>query len=59
MSEVTLIVRIAAKPGRGAELESALRAVVAPTHAEAGCMCFALHRLAGEANGYRLVERWS
>jgi quinol monooxygenase YgiN len=59
MSELTLIVRVTAKPGRAAELESALRAVVAPTHAEAGCIRYALHRLAGNSNVYLLIERWS
>jgi quinol monooxygenase YgiN len=59
MAELTLIVRITAKPGRAVELESALRDVVAPTHAEPGCIRFALHRLAGNPNVYLLVERWT
>jgi quinol monooxygenase YgiN len=59
MAELTLTVRITAKPGRAAELESALREAVPPTHAEPGCIRFALHRLAGNPNVYFLVERWT
>ena len=59
MAELTLIVRIKAKPGREPELEAALRAVVEPTHREPGCMRFALHRSTTDANVYVLVERWS
>jgi quinol monooxygenase YgiN len=59
LAELTLIVRIKAKPGRGPDLEAALRAVVEPTHREPGCIRFALHRLVTDANVYVLVERWS
>jgi quinol monooxygenase YgiN len=48
-----------AKPGRGQDLETALRAVVEPTHREPGCTRFALHRSVTDANVYLLVERWS
>ena len=59
MAELTLIVRMKAKPGRGPDLEAALQAVVEPTHREPGCIRFALHRSMTDANVYLLVERWS
>ena len=59
MAELTLIVRMKAKPGRGQDLEKALRAAVEPTHREPGCIRYALHRSATDANVYLLVERWS
>jgi quinol monooxygenase YgiN len=59
LPEISLIVRMKAKPGRGQDLEAALRAVVEPTHREPGCMRFALHRSMTDAATYVLVERWS
>lgn len=59
LAELTLIVRLKAKPGRGPELEGAMRAVVEPTHREAGCIRFALHRSTTDRDVYVLVERWS
>ena len=59
MSEITLIVHIKAKAGHEEALERALRAAVPPTHEEAGCLRFALHR-ASEGHGkFLLVERWT
>ncbi|HEX9464540.1 MAG TPA: putative quinol monooxygenase [Alphaproteobacteria bacterium] len=59
MPELTLTVRMTAKPERGKDLESALRAVVAPTHAEAGCIRYALHRSVQDENVFFMVERWT
>lgn len=58
MSELTLVVRMNASPGREAEVERALRAAVAPTHAEPGCLRYALHRGVDEPSVFVLVERW-
>ena len=38
MAGLTVMARAKAKPGREAELEQAMRAVVVPTHQEAGCL---------------------
>ena len=58
MPELTLVVRMNAKPGRKTALERALRAAVAPTHAEPGCLRYALHRAIDEPSVFVLVERW-
>ena len=44
MADVTVIAKTRAKPGRESEWERALRAVVGPTHQEAGCRFYALHQ---------------
>ena len=58
MAELTVIARVKAKPGKEAELEQALRAVVGPTHAEPGCLRYALHRSTGDPATFVMVERW-
>ncbi len=58
MAELTVIARVKAKPGKEAELEQALRAVVGPTHAEPGCLRYALHRSTDDAATFVMVERW-
>jgi quinol monooxygenase YgiN len=59
MSEVTVVVLFAARPGRGDDAEAALREVSGPTHAEEGCILFAAHRVAGDPDRLVLVERWA
>lgn len=59
MSEITLIVKIKAKSGQEKAVERALRAAVAPTHTEKGCIRFALHRAPSDAATFLLVERWT
>jgi quinol monooxygenase YgiN len=59
MSEITLTVRMVAKPGCAAKLESALRDATPPTHAEAGCIRYALHKAADNPDIYLLIERWT
>lgn len=58
MSEVTVVVLFAAKPGRGDEAEAAVRQVSGPTHAEEGCRLYAAHRVAADPDRLVLVERW-
>lgn len=59
MSEITLIVKIKAKPGQAQALERELRDAVGPTHTEPGCLRFALHRSNAETDAFLLVERWT
>lgn len=59
MSEVTVVVLAQARPGRGDEAERAFREVTTPTHAEEGCLLYALHRVAADPDRLVLVERWS
>lgn len=59
MAEIVVTVLFRAQPGREADAEAAFAEVMPPTHAEEGCVRFALHRVAGEPGRYLLVERWA
>lgn len=59
MSDVVVVARSRAKPGREGELEAALRACVTPTHAEAGCLRYALQRGVDDPSSFALVETWT
>ena len=48
-----------ARPGLAADAEAAFAQVVPPTHAEEGCLRFALHRVAADPDRFVLVERWA
>ncbi len=58
MSEVVVIARFKAKPGKESALENALRAAIDPTHMEAGCIRYALHRSLDDPGAYCFLERW-
>jgi len=57
--ELTVIARVKAKPGREGDVEEALRAAVGPTHQEAGCLRYAIHRGIEDAQTFVVVERWT
>ena len=59
MSEVVVVVLARAKPGRGDEAAAAFQEVAVPTHAEEGCLLYALHRVASDPERIVLVERWA
>jgi quinol monooxygenase YgiN len=59
MSEVVVVVVAQAKPGQGDAALAAFGEVAVPTHAEAGCIRYALHRSAGDPDQIVLVERWA
>jgi quinol monooxygenase YgiN len=59
MSAITVVARSKAKPGKEKEWESALRAVVAPTHREAGCLKYTLHRAVNDPSRLVVLERWA
>lgn len=59
MSEVVVVARVRAKQGRGDEAEAVFRNAIIPTHAEQGCLLYALHREAGDPDHLVLVERWA
>ena len=59
MSEITVIARGKAKPGRGDELERILRTCVAPTHDEPGNLHYSLHRSVEDPDVIVGVERWA
>ena len=59
MSGMTVMARAKAKPGREAELEQAMRAVVVPTHQESGCVRYAVHRSLIDPSIFMTVEHWT
>jgi len=58
MPELTVVAKVRAKPGREADLERELRAIVAPTHAELGCLRYTLHRSLEDPTLFITIERW-
>ena len=56
---ITLIVALRARPGREAELEKELRALVAPTRAERGCIAYDLHVSSDQPGLFLLREIWA
>lgn len=59
MPEIVVIGALKARPGKEDEAERALGALVEPTHREAGCILYALHRGADDPSRFVFVERWS
>jgi quinol monooxygenase YgiN len=59
MSEVVVVVVAQAKPGQGDAALAAFGGVAVPTHAEEGCIAYALHRSAADPDQIVLVERWA
>jgi quinol monooxygenase YgiN len=58
-SNILIIASATAKPGKEADLVSALREVAEPTRAQPGCVRFGLYRLDGAAATIVGVERWA
>jgi quinol monooxygenase YgiN len=59
MSEIVVVGSFTARPGREADAAEALRALVEPTHAEDGCILYALHQGADDPRRLAFVERWA
>jgi quinol monooxygenase YgiN len=59
MSELILVVSLVAKPERQKEAEEFLLDLLAPTHAEEGCLLYALHREIDDPTKIWFVERWA
>jgi quinol monooxygenase YgiN len=59
MSEVVVVGSFKAEPGKEAEALEAFKALVDPTHAEDGCVLYALHRGADDPSRLTFVERWA
>lgn len=55
---VTLVVHLRARAGHEPFLEAELRALVAPTRKEDGCLRYDLHRAAEGTGAYLLHEVW-
>ena len=59
MSQVVVVAIFEVQEGKAEEAEAALRETIEATHAEAGCLNYALHRDAGDPNVFVLVEKWT
>src|SRR4051812_1437835 len=59
MKEITVTARAKAKPGNEKDLEAALRDVTVLTHAEPGCLRYAVHRDLQDPSSFLIVERWA
>jgi quinol monooxygenase YgiN len=55
---VCVLASFTAKPGKEAEAEKILKSFLAPTHEEAGCVTYALHRRKDKPGTYYFVEKW-
>jgi quinol monooxygenase YgiN len=59
MAEVVVVGSFTARPGKELEAEEAFKALVAPTHAEDGCVLYALHRGVDDPRRLTFIERWA
>lgn len=59
MSEVIVVASFTVKPGQEEEARTASEALVAPTHAEEGCILYALHQGVDDPRRLAFVERWA
>ncbi len=58
MSEVVGVVHLRPAEGKADEVIAALSTAIEQTHAEEGCLAYALHRDLQDPNHLVLVERW-
>lgn len=58
MSEVVVVGSLKARPGKEDEAAEALAGLVAPTHAEDGCILYSLHQGVDDKTRFAFVERW-
>ena len=58
-TDLIILARAKAKPGKEAELESALRECAGPTRAQPGCVQFMLLRAANDRATLVGYERWA
>ncbi len=55
---LTILVLIPAKPGKGDALDKVLKALLAPTRAEKGCISYDAHRSNDDAALFMMYETW-
>ena len=58
MPTITVIARARANKGSEALLQKAITEVTTPTHAEAGCLKYALQRSVEDPQLFVIVEKW-
>jgi quinol monooxygenase YgiN len=59
MAEVVVVAAVRVKAGRAEAGLEALRAMVDATHAEPGCITYALHQGRDDPSLFVFVERWA
>ena len=59
MYEVVVVGSFTAKAGKEDEAREAFEALVAPTHAESGCILYAFHQGADDPRQLAFIERWA
>jgi len=59
MKAITVVATFQARPGKEAELKSALTGLVAPTRQEAGCLNYDLHLDPEEPSKFLFHENWT
>jgi quinol monooxygenase YgiN len=58
LTALPVVAVIKAKPGQEKIVEGLLKGLVAPTHQEAGCVRYVLHRSAEDPRTFVFVEKW-
>ena len=58
MSEVVVLVTLVARPGKESEAQRFLWDLLEPSHKDAGCLLYAVHRAADDPRRFAFVERW-
>jgi len=59
MKAITVVATFQARPGKEAELKSALTGLVAPTRQEVGCLNYDLHLDPEEPSKFLFHENWT
>ena len=59
MSEVVVVAIITAAPGNETAVQELAASVIADTHAEDGCVTYALHRDVNDPARFVYIERWA
>jgi len=58
-TEIRVVAILQAQPGQAAAVERALRAIVAPSRAEAACHFYTPHQDPSHPGRYVFIERWA
>ncbi len=53
-----MIATLKARPGKEADVETLLKGLLVPTHAEKGCVRYALHKRIDAPGTWYFVEEW-
>jgi quinol monooxygenase YgiN len=59
MPEVVVVAELHARPGKEDGARDVLEGLLAPTHAEPGCILYAMHQGVDDPARFAFVERWA